>query len=103
MRDILVEQARAKAGPKRGGSLHRVALDDADVPAASSADEVLAIDDALAELETKDPLKARIVTLRYFTGMTAAEAAEVLGISERSLHRQWRFIKAWLKSRLDAT
>src|SRR3954453_17737050 len=75
MRDILVEQARAKAGPKRGGGLHRVALEDCDTPDESSSDEVLALNDALAELETKDPLKAQIVTLRYFTGMSAAETA----------------------------
>jgi RNA polymerase sigma factor (TIGR02999 family) len=100
MRDILVEQARAKAGPKRGGDRRRVALTDADTPGDTTPDEVLALHDALTELEAKDPLKAQIVNLRYFTGMSAAEAAEVLGMSERTLHRHWRFIKAWLKSRI---
>jgi RNA polymerase sigma factor (TIGR02999 family) len=101
MRDILVEQARSKAGPKRGGDLRRVALDDADTPGATTPDEVLALNEALSDLETKDPLKAQIVNLRYFTGMSAAETAEVLGMSERTLHRHWRFIRAWLKGRLD--
>lgn len=100
MRDILVEQARAKSGPKRGGDRRRVALEDCDTPGESSSDEVLALNEALADLEVKDPLKAQIVTLRYFTGMSAAETAEVLGMSERTLHRHWRFIKAWLRSRL---
>jgi DNA-directed RNA polymerase specialized sigma24 family protein len=62
---------------------------------------VLALHEALAELERQDPLKAKIVHLRYFAGMSSAEAAHVLGISERSLHRHWRFIKAWMKDRLE--
>ena len=63
--------------------------------------EVLALHEALDDLEQLDPLKAQIVQLRYFAGMEAAEAAEVLGISERTLHRHWRFIKAWMKNRLE--
>jgi RNA polymerase sigma factor (TIGR02999 family) len=100
MRDILVEQARAKAGPKRGGGRHRVELADVAADAGPSAEDVLAVNEALAELEKEDPLKAQIVHLRYFAGMSAAEAAEVLGLSERTLHRHWRFLKAWLQSRL---
>jgi RNA polymerase sigma factor (TIGR02999 family) len=102
MRDILVEQARAKAGPKRGGQHRRVALLENASANEPDPEEVLAVHDALAELEKEDPLKAQIVNLRYFTGMTMEETAQVLGISERTLHRHWRFIKAWLKSRLGA-
>jgi RNA polymerase sigma factor (TIGR02999 family) len=103
MRDILVEQARSKAGPKRGGKLRRVALDDADATyETTSAEDVLALNDALAELDKEDPLKAQIVNLRYFTGMNMKETADVLGMSERTVHRHWRFIKAWLKGRLTA-
>jgi RNA polymerase sigma factor (TIGR02999 family) len=103
MRDILVEQARSKAGPKRGGNRKRVQMKDVEVAYESStADEVLAINDALAELEKEDPVKAQIVSLRYFTGMSMKEAASVLNMSERTIHRQWRFIKAWLKGRLEA-
>jgi RNA polymerase sigma factor (TIGR02999 family) len=102
MRDILVERARAKAGPRRGGGRRRVALRDDAAAKGPPAAEVLALNDALSELEKEDPLKAQIVQLRYFTGMKAGEAAEVLGMSERTLHRQWRFIKAWLRRRLDA-
>ena len=101
MRDILVEQARSKAGPKRGGDRRRVPLDELGALFDSlPADEVLALNEALAELEKEDPIKAQIVNLRYFVGMSVPETANVLGVSERSLHRQWRFIKAWLKSRL---
>src|SRR5262245_2290827 len=99
MRDILVEQARRKAGPKQGGDRQRVEL--REVPAGEPvAAEILAVHEALAELEKEDPLKAQIVNLRYFTGMSMSETARVLGVSERTLHRHWRFIKAWLKGRL---
>jgi RNA polymerase sigma factor (TIGR02999 family) len=99
MRDILVEQARRKAGPKRGGDRQRVALPDMPAGAPAPA-EVLAVHEALAELEKEDPLKAQIVNLRYFTGMSMAETARVLGVSERTPHRHGRFLKAWLKGRL---
>lgn len=100
MRDILVERARAKAGPRRGGDRRRVVLDEAVALTEPPPEEVLALHDALADLEKQDPLKAQIVNLRYFTGMTMKETAAVLGLSERTAHRHWRFIKAWLKSRL---
>jgi RNA polymerase sigma factor (TIGR02999 family) len=100
MRDILVEQARSKAGSKRGGDRRRVELQDTPTADGLAAGEVLAVHEALAELEEEDPLKGQIVQLRYFTGMTMEETARVLGMSERTLHRHWRFIKAWLRSRL---
>jgi RNA polymerase sigma factor (TIGR02999 family) len=103
MRDILVERARNKAGPKHGGNRQRVELRDAVDAGAAVPEEVLAVHEALAELEKEDPLKAQIVNLRYFTGMSIAETTQVLGISERTLHRHWRFIKAWLKTRLRAS
>jgi RNA polymerase sigma factor (TIGR02999 family) len=102
MRDILVEQARSKAGPKRGGDRQRMELNDDIAIENSTADEVLSLNDALADLEKEDPVKAQIVNLRYFTGMNMNEVADVLGMSERTVHRHWRFIRAWLKSRLDS-
>ncbi len=104
MRDVLVELARAKAGPKRGGDRRRVPL-SADLPAGRTAwggsgGDVLAIREALAELAGSDPLKARLVELRYTAGMTIDEAAAVLGESPRTLHRHWRFTRAWLQVRL---
>jgi RNA polymerase sigma factor (TIGR02999 family) len=100
MRDILVEQARRKAGPKRGGGRRRVELSEHLAILSPPLQEIQDLHEALGELEQVDPLKARIVDLRYFAGMSMKEAAEVLGMSERTLHRHWRFIKAWLKRRL---
>ena len=99
MRDILVEQARRKAGPERGGR-QRQELDEACAVIEPPAENVLAIHEALDELEKQDPLKAQIVLLRYFSGLTTAETAEVLGLAERTLDRQWRFIRVWLLKRL---
>jgi RNA polymerase sigma factor (TIGR02999 family) len=101
MRDILVEQARRKAGPKRGGGRRRQELDDACAVLEPPADDVLAIHEALGELEERDPLKAQIVLLRYFTGLTMDETAAILGLAERTLDRQWRYIRAWLMKRLS--
>jgi RNA polymerase sigma factor (TIGR02999 family) len=101
MRDILVEQARRKAGPKQGGVWHRKELDEACAVLAPPSDDVLAVHEALQELEERDPLKAQIVLLRYFTGMTRDETASVLGLAERTLDRHWRYIRAWLMKRLS--
>jgi RNA polymerase sigma factor (TIGR02999 family) len=100
MRDILVERARRKAGPRRGGGRRREALDEACAVLEPPAEDVLALHEALGELERQDPLKAEIVSLRYFTGLTLEEMAEVLGLSERTVRRHCRYITAWLKSRL---
>ena len=99
MRDILVEQARRKAGPARGGR-RRQELDDACAVVEPPAENVLAVHEALAELEKEDPLKAKIVLLRYFSGMTTEETAEVLGLAASTLDRKWRYIRAWLLERL---
>jgi RNA polymerase sigma factor (TIGR02999 family) len=100
MRDILVEQARSKAGPKRGGGRQRVQLNENLATLEPTADNVLAVSEALDELEKDAPVQAQLVQLRYFAGMNMEEAAKVLGISERTAHRHWRFVKAWLRSRL---
>lgn len=101
MRDILVEQARRKAGPRRGGGLGREDLDEFAVVVEPPSEEVLALHAALDELERQDPQKAQIVQLRYFGGLTVAEIADVLGLSEVTVHRHWRFVRAWLKLRID--
>jgi RNA polymerase sigma factor (TIGR02999 family) len=101
MRDILVEQARRKAGPKRGGGRRRQELDEACTVLKPPSDDVLAVHEALGELETRDPLKAQIVLLRYFTGLTMDETAAILGLAERTLDRHWRYIRAWLMKRLS--
>jgi RNA polymerase sigma factor (TIGR02999 family) len=102
MRDILVEQARRKAGPKHGGGQRRQELDEACAVLEPPSDDVLAVHEALAELEARDPLKAQIVLLRYFSGLTTAETATVLGLAERTLDRHWRYIRAWLMKRLSS-
>ena len=101
MRDILVEQARRKAGPKQGGDRRRQELDEACAVLEPPTDDVLGVHEALAELEARDPLKAQIVLLRYFTGLTMDETAAVLGLAERTLDRHWRYIRAWLMKRLS--
>jgi RNA polymerase sigma factor (TIGR02999 family) len=101
MREILVEQARRKAGPKQGGGRKRQELHDACAVLDRPSDDVLAVHGALEELETRDPHDAQIVLLRYFTGLTMDETAAVLGIPERTLDRQWRYIRAWLMKRLS--
>jgi RNA polymerase sigma factor (TIGR02999 family) len=101
MRDILVEQARRRAGPKQGGGRRRQELDEACAILEPPPEDVLAVHEALEELEERDPLKAQIVLLRYFTGLTMNETAEVLGLAERTLDRHWRYIRAWLMKRLS--
>ncbi len=96
MRRILVENARRRACLKRGAGWDRV---DADVGAAEmSADAVdlVQLDQALVQLAGKHPRKARLVELRFFSGLTTEQAAEVLGISEATAYRDWAYAKAWL-------
>jgi RNA polymerase sigma factor (TIGR02999 family) len=100
MRDILVEQARRKAGPARGGGRQRQELDEACAVIEPPAENVLAVHEALEELERHDALQAQIVLLRYFSGLTTAETADVLGLSASTLDRKWRYIRAWLLDRL---
>jgi RNA polymerase sigma factor (TIGR02999 family) len=101
MRDLLVEQARRKAGPKHGGGRHRTELDEACLLLEPPSQDVLAVHEALQELEERDPIKAQIVLLRYFTGLTMDETASVLGLAERTLDRHWRYTRAWLMKRLS--
>ena len=101
MREILVEQARRKAGAKRGGGRRRQELDDACAILEPPSGDVLAVHEALQELEERDPLEAKIVLLRYFTGLTMDETAAILGLAERTLDRHWRYIRAWLMKRLS--
>ena len=100
MRDILVEQARRKAGPARGGGRRRQELDEACAVLEPPSEDVLAVHEALEELEKRDPLKVKIVLLRYFSGLTTDETADVLGLSASTLDRKWRYIRAWLLDRL---
>ena len=102
MRRILVDHARAQTAAKRGGSSPRVPLSDADDVGIEPAFEVLAVDRALTRLATLDADQARIVELRYFSGLTVEETAHVLGTSPRTVKREWRLAKAWLYEQLSA-
>jgi len=96
MRRILVEQARRKASRKHGGGRKRVDLDDVEPAVEPPSEEMLALDDALTRLEEADPRQAKIVMLRYFAGLTNEEIAETLGVSSRTVEREWRFARAFL-------
>jgi len=102
MRRILIDRARAKGTAKRGGSWRRVALD----PTALTLDEVpaelLDLDEALERFAAEDRLKARLVELRFFGGLSMAEAAELLGISTATATRHWAFARAWLHHAMGA-
>jgi RNA polymerase sigma factor (TIGR02999 family) len=96
MRRILVEQARRKRRLKRGGDRGRVTLETVQIALNGPGDDVLALEDALAKLAQQHPDKAELVKLRYFAGLTVAEAAGVLGISTSTADRHWTFARAWL-------
>lgn len=99
MRRILVDHARAKQADKRGGEFTRVPL--ADLPAGSPAGDLIALDDALTELESHDPTAAELVKLRYFAGHTHADAADLLGLTRRQADGVWALARAWLFRRLS--
>jgi len=96
MRHVLIDHARAHARDKRGGGALHVSLDEAAVMSGESASELVALDEALRELEGLDPQKGRVVELRYFAGLSIEETAEVLNISPTTVRREWRRAKAWL-------
>ncbi len=101
MRRILVDYARRRRAAKRGGDAVKVALDDALVMADTRADELLALDDALKELEMFDPRQARIVEYRFFGGLTVEQTAAVLDISAATVKRDWTVAKAWLHNAMS--
>ena len=100
MRRVLVDHARQHGAQKRGGSLEKVEFDEALAPAHEKSVDLLALDEALQELTQLDPRQSQIVELRFFGGMTAEEIAELLDVSPRTVKRDWRIAKAWLKREL---
>jgi RNA polymerase sigma factor (TIGR02999 family) len=101
MRRILVERARQKRGPMRGGDRIRVSLDAACDLADERCAEILAVSNALAALADESPIKADLVKLRYFAGMSHQEAADALGISRATADRYWSYAKAFLYATLE--
>ena len=96
MRRILVEQARRKTRQKHGGDLQRHDLRVAEPSVSGPNTDVLAVDEALAKLACEHPEKAELVKLRYFAGLTLAEAASSLGITSATADRRWKYTRAWL-------
>jgi RNA polymerase sigma factor (TIGR02999 family) len=96
MRRILVDRARHKSSIKCGGGQDRLNVEDLDLAVTTPDDKILLIDDALARLEAEDPESARIITLKFFGGLTNKEVAKTLGVTERTVEREWAYAKARL-------
>ena len=96
MRRILVENARRKQRLKRGGDYQRVEFDDIGLTVSGECDDLLALDDALEKLAQQDKVKADLVKLRFFAGLTNEQAAQVLGLSHNTVDRYWAYARSWL-------
>ena len=96
MRRILVETARRKRRLKRGGDRRQVSLESVQLTLCGPSDDVLALDEALTKLAQKDKIKADLVRLRFFAGLTGEQAAQVLGISSNTADRYWTYARSWL-------
>jgi len=96
MRQILVDHARRHNAEKRGGSAQRFSVENIDILPEQSAGDLLELNDALQKLETIDERKCRVVDMRFFGGLNESEIAEVLGVNEKTVRRDWQFAKLWL-------
>jgi RNA polymerase sigma factor (TIGR02999 family) len=101
MRRILVESARRKRRLKRGGGVARAELDEVNLVAPAVRDDLVALDEALAQLAAVDPRAAELVNLRYFAGLTIPQAAEVLGVAPRTADFLWAYARAWLLRKIE--
>ena len=97
MRRILVDNARRKQRHKRGGDQQRIGLEDADLAIEAPSEDLVALDEALAKLANTDKVKADLVKLRYFAGLTGEQAAKILDISHSTADEYWAYAKAWLR------
>jgi RNA polymerase sigma factor (TIGR02999 family) len=96
MRRIMVDHARERRALKRGAGALKVTLDESALVTEKRSEELLALDEALERLAVQDPVKSRIVELRYFGGLTVDETAQFLELSQRKVEREWTMAKAWL-------
>ena len=96
MRRILIDRARGRKRIKRGGDRQRIDLDDVDLAMTATYDELDALNEALDKLAEVDPVKAELVQLRYFAGLTLEQAAEMLNLSRATASRYWTYARAWL-------
>ena len=102
MRQILVDRARRKAAVRHGGGLQRLDLDNVVIAAETTDENILLMSEALEKLATHDASAAELVKLRFFAGLTFAEASEALGLSERTAKRTWAYARAWLYREIGA-
>jgi RNA polymerase sigma factor (TIGR02999 family) len=100
MRHVLLEHARNRGRQKRGGGRQRLSLDVIDLADVADEQQILDVDDAITRLEARDPKLAQLVKLRFFTGLTAGETAEALGVSVAAVRRDWKLARAWLAREL---
>jgi RNA polymerase sigma factor (TIGR02999 family) len=103
MRQILVDYARKRLAEKRGGSFTRVSLFEGILVFDETDEKIIALDEALAKLSEIDSRLSRIVELRFFTGLTIEETAEVMQISSSTVKREWNIAKAWLYREIENT
>ena len=96
MRRILIDNARRKRAQRHGGGQQRVDVEEVEIASDTEEDQLLAINEALDRLAVRDKVKAELVKLRYFVGMTIEEAAQILGVSEPTAKRHWTYARAWL-------
>src|SRR5580693_8769352 len=96
MRQILIDRARKRHAGKRGGGVPEISLDRALDLAAAHSDDLLVLEEALARLEQVDRRQCQVVEMRFFAGMSEEEIADVLGVSARTVNREWRMARAWL-------
>ena len=102
MRRILVDSARKRHALRRGGAVRREALDDVEAPPLGPSDDLLALNSALLRLKGIDTIKADLVKLRYFGGLTIPDAAKLLGISVTTANRHWAYARAWLHEEIHS-
>jgi RNA polymerase sigma factor (TIGR02999 family) len=103
MRNILLDRARRRLAAKRGGEAERVNLDDLPDAGAVRARELIHLDDALNALGKMDPRKARVIELRFFSGLSVEETAKVLAVSPETVMRDWKFARSWLQAEISGT
>jgi RNA polymerase sigma factor (TIGR02999 family) len=101
MRRILIERARHKARLKRGGNQQRVPLEELDLATRADPDSLLLVEEALERLAAHDPVKAELVKLHFFVGLSLAESARVLEVSEPTAKRYWAYARAWLFQEIE--
>jgi len=102
MRRILIENARRKSRLKRGGDQVRLDIEDVDLAETTPEEKILLINDAVDRLQEHDPVRARVVVLKFFGGFTNQEVAASIGVTERTVERHWAFAKAWLFQSIQA-